>query len=201
MFFVPTTVGTPQFDVPCLVRLQVRRNRVDTAYPPTGEPQDVRDTIGSLAAIGAGEVNADDPLHRAAGLSKLNIRRIRASRPRRYLAGSGRRSGSSVLQAESGFYVSVYGNLMTWKDLAPTITTLCDGYGSGRFGHRAGSGDISTRGGPSPDLPVGLRFCRSLGKNHHYYHVGRHIGNAGAVGYLARIIAKSIRYPLDSLVS
>ena len=48
-------------------------------------------------------------------------------------------------------------------------------------------------------FPVGITLL-STGKPHHYDHVGRHIGNAVPVD-LARIIAKSIRQHLDSLVS
>lgn len=41
----------------------------------------VRDYIGGLPPIGAGEVDEHDPLHRSAILSELNLRRIRASVP------------------------------------------------------------------------------------------------------------------------
>jgi DNA (cytosine-5)-methyltransferase 1 len=171
--------------------------------PPT-HPRDkyktVKDTIGSLASIRAGEVNADDPLHRAAGLSELNIRRIRASRP----GGTWRDWSEDLVPAcfkkESGSgYVSVYGR-MTWNDLSPTITTECHGYGSGRFGHPEQDRAISLREAALlQTFPSDYAFVEP-GKPHHYDHVGRHIGNAVPVD-LARIIAKSIRQHLDSLVS
>ena len=50
---------------------------------PTHNRKDihVRDFIGNLPPIAAGETDKNDPLHRAAGLSDLNLQRIRHSRP------------------------------------------------------------------------------------------------------------------------
>nr|CAD6602669.1 DNA cytosine methyltransferase [Rhizobium sp. Khangiran2] len=41
----------------------------------------VRQTIGGLPELAAGEVHPEDPLHRACRLSSLNLERIRASKP------------------------------------------------------------------------------------------------------------------------
>src|SRR5690606_41267389 len=44
-------------------------------------PQTVREAIGKLLPIPAGGTLPSDPLHTASKLSKLNLQRIRASRP------------------------------------------------------------------------------------------------------------------------
>lgn len=98
-------------------------------------PQTVRDAIGDLPALKAGEAHGEDPLHVACRLSPKNLNRIKASKP-----GGTWRDWPEDLRAtchvkETGeTYPSVYGR-MSWDGSAPTITTQCFGYGNGRFGH------------------------------------------------------------------
>ncbi|WP_122473418.1 DNA cytosine methyltransferase [Burkholderia contaminans] len=105
----------------------------------------VRDAIGHLPALTDGEQCAKDPLHLASALSPLNRQRIRASRP-----GGTWRDWPSKLVAEchrreSGKHsTGVYGR-MEWDKPAPTMTTLCNGYGNGRFGHPQQHRGISLR--------------------------------------------------------
>ena len=101
----------------------------------TGRWRTVRDAIGHLPPVKAGETHPEDSLHVAASLSPLNLARIKASRP-----GGTWRDWPEELRADchrrkSGrTYPSVYGR-MEWDAPAPTITTQCYGFGNGRFGH------------------------------------------------------------------
>ena len=104
-------------------------------HPGSARWVTVRDAVGTLPAIGDGEVSTQDPLHRASALSALNQQRVRASKP-----GGTWRDWPADLVAEchrkaSGRHsAGVYGR-MEWDKPAPTMTTLCIGYGNGRFGH------------------------------------------------------------------
>ena len=106
-----------------------------------------RDIIGRCEDIGAGDTSVSDPLHKASGLSELNLERIRRSKP-----GGTWRDWDEDLRAEchvraSGrSFPSVYGR-MRWDEPAPTITTQFHGYGSGRFGHPKQDRAISLREG------------------------------------------------------
>lgn len=105
----------------------------------------VRDAIGHLPTLTDGEQCAEDPLHVASTLSPLNRKRIRASRP----GGTWRDWPSELVaachQRESGKHsAGVYGR-MEWDRPAPTMTTLCNGYGNGRFGHPKQHRGISLR--------------------------------------------------------
>jgi DNA (cytosine-5)-methyltransferase 1 len=95
----------------------------------------VKDTIGNLKPVNAGEFDTNDPFHRARKLSDLNLQRIKKTKE-----GSSWKSWSQDLVLDcfkkpSGkSYGSVYGR-MKWNELAPTMTTHCTGLGNGRFGH------------------------------------------------------------------
>lgn len=105
----------------------------------------VRQAIGHLRKISDGQSCERDPLHTASKLSELNRARIKASKP-----GGTWRDWPDHLVAdchkrESGKHSSgVYGR-MEWDKPAPTMTTLCNGYGNGRFGHPEQDRGISLR--------------------------------------------------------
>lgn len=105
----------------------------------------VKDAIGGLPRIGAGEVSPDDRLHASAGLGATNLERIRTSTP-----GGTWRDWPEDLRApchrkKTGkTYPSVYGR-MEWDKPAPTMTTQCYGFGNGRFGHPEQDRAISLR--------------------------------------------------------
>jgi DNA (cytosine-5)-methyltransferase 1 len=105
----------------------------------------VRQAIGHLSTLTDGQQCAEDPLHMASALSPLNRKRIRASQP-----GGTWRDWPKELVAEchrrdSGKHsAGVYGR-MEWDKPAPTMTTLCNGYGNGRFGHPKQHRGISLR--------------------------------------------------------
>lgn len=109
------------------------------------EPSTVRQAIGRLRPIEAGESDPRDRLHAASRLSKTNLERIRHSKP-----GGTWRDWPAGLQAachqksSGATYSSVYGR-MSWDEASPTITTQCFGYGNGRFGHPEQDRAISLR--------------------------------------------------------
>lgn len=166
----------------------------------THSPEDyvsVESAIGSLSPIEAGQIDPQDPLHRASGLSELNLRRIRQSIP----GGTWRDWDEDIRAAchkkESGkTYQSVYGR-MRWDDPSPTITTQSYGYGSGRFGH------------PEQDRAISLReaaLLQSFPLNYEFFEpgsdwpintIGKHIGNAVPVN-LGRAIARSIERHVET---
>lgn len=100
-----------------------------------GNPLTARQALGHLPRLAAGECDPHDPMHRAATLSPLNMVRILLSIP-----GGTWRDWPEHLRAAchrkvSGkTYPSVYGRMRDDKP-SPTMTTLCYGFGNGRFGH------------------------------------------------------------------
>ena len=107
----------------------------------------VKDAIGKLPPISAGEADQDDRLHTASRLSTLNLRRIRASMPGGSWDDWDRELRADCHNVESGRgYKSVYGR-MRFDEPAPTITTQFYGFGNGRFGHPEQDRSISLREG------------------------------------------------------
>jgi len=139
----------------------------------------VRQTIGDLPPLEAGEEDPKDPLHVASLHSSLNLQRIRATR---HDGGTWRNWPDELVldchKRESGrSFGSTYGR-MWWDHVAPTMTTLCTGIGNGRFGH------------PEQDRSITLREAALFQTFPHSYEfwprseklnrkaVGRMIGNA-----------------------
>ena len=165
-------------------------------HPPCRR-RTVRQHIGHLEPIVAGQTSLKDPVHRASSLSPLNLKRIRAT-PKT----GGWRDWPDDLKlachkAESGkSYPSVYGRI-AWDDPGPTITTQCNGLGNGRFGH------------PEQDRALSIREAALLQTFPKHYRllapgselviktVARHIGNAVPIR-LGRIVARSIRRHLEA---
>ncbi|HYW19050.1 MAG TPA: DNA cytosine methyltransferase [Nodularia sp. (in: cyanobacteria)] len=166
---------------------------------PTHNPEKyetVRKTIEKLEPLSVGQASKTDRLHLCSKLSKLNLRRIRASKP-----GGTWRDWPSELIAEchkkkSGkTYPGVYGR-MEWDRPSPTITTQCFGFGNGRFGH------------PEQDRAISLReaaLLQTFPADYEFVapneavvlsHIGRLIGNAVPVK-LGKTIAESILNHLE----
>ena len=70
-----------------LVLLASRHGEISLVPPRHADkPITVRDAIGDLPPISAGEACSSDPLHQACELSDINLKRIRASKPGVHLA-------------------------------------------------------------------------------------------------------------------
>ena len=190
-------VHCPQYGIPQqrtrLVLFGSKRGPVEL-LPPAYEPHSfrtVRDTIGHLPSLKAGETDSRDPLHRAACLSELNLKRIRQSKP----GGTWREWDEELVadchkKSSGKTYPAVYGR-MKWDEPAPTMTTLCFGYGNGRFGHPEQDRAISLREAALfQTFPEAYSFVPPGGA-YHFKTLGRMIGNAVPVS-LGRLVAKSI---------
>jgi len=152
----------------------------------------VKETIGELEHICAGQTSQQDPLHRACGLTNINMARIKQSKP----SGSWRDWDESLLlpchKKETGkTYPSVYGR-MSWDEPSPTITTQFYNYGTGRFGHPEQNRALSLREGALlQTFPPDYEFIDPSNGGISIKRLGIHIGNAVPVK-LAEIIGKSI---------
>lgn len=151
----------------------------------------VREAIGRLRPIEAGESDPKDRLHVASRLSKTNLERIRHSKP-----GGTWRDWPDELQAAchrkstGATYPSVYGR-MSWDDASPTITTQCFGYGNGRFGHPEQDRAISLREAAIlQTFPPKYKFVRP-GEPVRFSVLGRLIGNAVPVR-LGEVVGQTI---------
>lgn len=161
--------------------------------PPTHNRNDihVRDYIYNLPPIEAGETDLNDPLHRSAGLSAINIERIRYSKPGGTWRDWPEHLRCNCHKKESGkTYSSVYGR-MTWDQIGPTITTQFYNYGTGRYGHPEQNRALSLREGAIlQTFPPNYQFLDPEHKNS-FSDIARHIGNAVPVR-LGEIIGMSI---------
>lgn len=133
----------------------------------------------------------EDSLHQAAGLSPLNMKRIKASVP----GGSWKHWEEDLIadchkRSTGKTYPSVYGR-MEWDEPAPTMTTQYFGFGNGRFGHPEQNRAISLREGAIlQSFPKGYRFVPP-GSPIYCKTIGRLIGNAVPVK-LGEAIGKTL---------
>ncbi len=173
-----------------LVLMASRHGDVTLLLPKRLTKLTVREVIGDLPRLRAGQAHELDPLHQAAGLTPLNLTRIKASIP-----GGTWRDWPDELVAECHLrqtgktYPSVYGR-MEWDKPSPTITTQFFGYGNGRFGHPTQHRGISLREGALlQSFPRKYEFVER-GKPIEFSKIGRLIGNAVPVK-LAESIGRS----------
>ncbi len=157
----------------------------------------VKDIIGNLPAIKAGETDKNDSLHFAASLSQLNKQRMRLSKP-----GGSWMDWPMSLRAEchkkasGSTYKSVYAR-MAWDAIAPTITTQFYNFGTGRFGHPSQDRALSVREGALiQTFPLTYKFVPK-GEVIKKSTVCRMIGNAVPVR-LGQIIGESIMQHLSA---
>jgi DNA (cytosine-5)-methyltransferase 1 len=158
----------------------------------------VKEAIGDLPKIEAGENCPDDPLHHSASLSVLNLRRIKSSKPGGTWRDWPRKLITDCHKKQTGkTYPSVYGR-MTWDAPAPTITTEFFGYGSGRFGHPEQNRAISLREGAIlQSFPADYKFIEP-DKEISIKTIGRLIGNAVPVT-LGKVIGVSLLSHVSSI--
>ncbi|WP_324037026.1 DNA cytosine methyltransferase [Aeromonas caviae] len=157
---------------------------------PTHQPASyltVADVIAHLPPIAAGECHTQDPLHRASILSPLNLERIRASTPGGSWLDWPEELRATCHTKESGkTFPSVYGR-MKWDEPSPTITTQCNGFGNGRFGH------------PEQDRAISLREAAMLQSFPlHYQFV--HKNEKFTISSLAKMIGNAVPVRLGQVV-
>ena len=160
-----------------LVLLASKHGRLDLP-PPGGKARTVRDAIGHLPPIQAGEFLLSDKYHTAPALSPLNLKRIRESVPGGCVFDlpESLLPGRYVRNPKSRFR-SAYCR-MSWDLPSPTLTTQFFGYGTGRYGHPDQDRAISLREGALlQGFPEGYEFV-SPGESITFKKVGRLIGNS-----------------------
>lgn len=148
----------------------------------------VRQAVAHLRKLSDGQACKVDSLHVASALSELNRARIRASKP----GGTWRDWPEQLVAAchkrESGKHSSgVYGR-MEWDKPAPTMTTLCNGYGNGRFGHPEQHRGITLREAAIfQSFPESYKFTRE--------------GDAVVIKTVARLIGNAVPPKLGEAVA
>ncbi|RNJ47035.1 DNA (cytosine-5-)-methyltransferase [Mesorhizobium erdmanii] len=174
-----------------LVVLAAKSHHLGKLQPNAGELMSVWEAIGKLPPIEAGTSHPEDSMHAASGLTPINLRRIKASKP-----GGTWRDWPPSLRADchrrpSGkTYPGVYAR-MAWDAPSPTLTTQCYGYGNGRFGHPDQHRAITLREAAIlQSFPDDYEFLPADEKPS-FSEVGRWIGNAVPVK-LAQAIGNAI---------
>jgi DNA (cytosine-5)-methyltransferase 1 len=183
-----------------MVLLASRHGEIEMIEPTHEQPSTVRQAIGCLRPLRAGEAAPLDKLHVASSLSQKNLQRIKASKP----GGTWRDWPNNLVadchRAESGrSYPGIYGR-MEWDKPAPTMTTKCYGFGNGRFGHPEQDRAISLREAAIlQSFPQDYAFVPEGGEVN-FTVLGRLIGNAVPVD-LGRAIARSVKKHIASVAA
>ncbi|HDR9495207.1 DNA cytosine methyltransferase [Burkholderia stabilis] len=195
-------VDSSRYGVPQMRRRMVllasKHGDIEMIAPTHKTPKTVRQAIGRLRSLSAGESAPRDKLHVSSTLSEKNLKRIKASKP----GGTWRDWPKDLVadchRAKSGrTYPGVYGR-MEWDKPAPTMTTQCYGFGNGRFGHPEQDRAISLREAAIlQSFPRDYAFVPRDGEVS-FTVLGRLIGNAVPVN-LGRAIARSIKNHLASI--
>lgn len=193
-------VDSSKYGVPQMRRRMVllasKHGEIKMIEPARVKPKTVRQAIGHLRVLRAGETAPRDRLHVTSTLSDKNLQRIKASKPGGTWRDWPKHLVADCHLAESGrTYPGVYGR-MEWDKPAPTMTTQCYGFGNGRFGHPEQNRAISLReAAVLQSFPRNYAFLPKDGEVC-FKQLGRLIGNAVPVK-LGRAIAKSIRVHLS----
>jgi len=194
-FFSYQTVYCPDYGIPQtrkrLVLLASKLGEIELIDKTHKTYKTVRDTIGLLPPVAAGETHPEDILHRARELNEINLRRIQNTKE-----GGGWKDWPSDLllacyKKKTGkSYGSVYGR-MRWDKPSPTMTTHCTGLGNGRFGHPEQDRAITLREAALlQTFPISYDFFKSK-NSYNPSVICKQIGNAVPPA-LGRVIAKSI---------
>lgn len=178
------------------VVLASKIGNIELMKPTHTKPITVKEVIGDLEQLQAGQVSKNDPLHATSKLSEINLKRIKASKPGGTWKDWPMELRAECHKKESGkFYTSVYGR-MQWDQPAPTMTTLCFGFGNGRFGHPEQDRAISLREAALfQTFPKSYQFS-PINKRSVFQTIGRMIGNAVPVR-LGEVVGLSITSSLN----
>lgn len=180
-----------------LVLLASKLGKINIIQPnPAIRGKKVEDVLRDLPALEAGQEDSSDPLHRCPKLSKINLERIRQSKPGRTWRDWDKNLLPNCYRKASGkTYSSVYGR-MRWDMPSPTITTQFYAYGTGRYGHPEQDRAISLREGAIlQTFPKKYKFTKNK-EMITYKVLGRQIGNA-VPPMLGEIIGESIKKHLQ----
>lgn len=175
-----------------LILLASKKKKIELIAPThKHQPVCVKDIIGNLPQVAAGEVCPTDRLHISSSLSEINLKRIKASVPNGTWRDWPKELVLKCHKKDTGkTYSSVYGR-MSWDGFAPTITTQFIGYGTGRFGHPIQNRALTLREGALlQSFPDGYSFMNDDEKIS-LKSIARHIGNA-VPPRLGEIIGQSI---------
>ena len=139
---------------------------------PTPHYSTVRDWIGDFPPLEAGTAHPLIPNHRAAALSPLNMKRLRATPEGGSWTDWPRHLVPQCHKDGAGGYSDVYGRML-WDAPATALTTRCISYSNGRFGHPDQHRAISVREAASlQTFPASFTFTGSLNAQ------ARQVGNA-----------------------
>lgn len=95
----------------------------------------VRQAIHALPPVTHGETDLRDRLHKSRSLTKINLKRIKRSKPGGTWEDWPEELRSACHRKASGStFRNVYAR-MVWDEPSPTITTMAYNFGTGRFGH------------------------------------------------------------------
>lgn len=178
------SVYCPKFGVPqqrrrlVLLASRIGPVEVPSGYLAPSMYRTVRDTIGSLPRLAAGQTDPTDPLHRARSVTEKNLMRLRASLPGGTWEDWPKELRAKCHRKKTGSsYRSVYSR-MEWDEPSPTITTQAYNFGTGRFGHPDQDRSITPREAALlQTFPRHFRFVKPTEKLF-LTTVGRLIGNA-----------------------
>lgn len=197
-------VDSSKYGVPQMRRRMVllasKHGNIKMIEPTHKKPKTVRQAIGHLRPLSAGESAPKDKLHATSTLSAKNLMRIKISKPGGTWRDWPQHLVAECHRADSGrTYPGVYGR-MEWDKPSPTMTTQCYGFGNGRFGHPEQDRAISLR--EAAILQSFPRKYKFLPKNGEvsFKVLGRLIGNAVPVD-LGRAIASSINQHLAAIAN
>ncbi|MXW63667.1 MAG: DNA cytosine methyltransferase [Bacteroidetes bacterium SB0662_bin_6] len=128
--------GVPQRRLRCLL-MATKNGPVPSLPPPTTPPdkrRTVRDAIFNLRRLSSGEVDPDDPLHRARNHRLIALRRLQEIPQNGGSRKDLPKSLTLKCHRSANCYPDVYGR-MRWDTVAPTLTTGCTDVTRGRFAH------------------------------------------------------------------
>ena len=175
-----------------LIASRMAETKADVPFPDKAQKQrTVRDSIERLPKIKAGETCTSDPLHRAAGLADINLKRLAVTREGDDRGGWNKNQKLQIdayRDKDITFFRENYGR-MWWDKPAPTITTRFSSLSCGRFGHPSQNRAISLREGAMlQTFPKSYKF-----KTKSITDTARLIGNAVPPEFAKRLFSAIAR--------